>query len=310
MSTSDVVFELTEQYEELAELAEIVTERAWDELEEVMADLVEADPSGATSAAWALLDFHGVDALVDAHLGTSRLARTLRCHRGVVEAWEIRTHLRASEVSAEQFEAFGARLAQVETELIDLAAQDPSDPLVATLRLTTARGLGLGASEGERRYRRVAAISPDNASAQSSYLQFVAPKWYGSTEQMFAFAREAVASAPLGSHAGILIAEAQLEQWLELGEGGGAYLADEAQRAELVEAEEVSVFHSDYEEGLHWVSDHSTFALVHSLAGRYAAAATHFEVLGDLGSTGGWDYLGDGRRAFAEHRARALAAVS
>jgi hypothetical protein len=239
----------------------------------------------------------------------STLARTMRGCQLIDEAWEIRTGYRASQVSGEQFRQFFARLRLAERQLIEATAVDPANVQAWMCRIITARGLQLGLPEARRRYDQGAKTDPFHVEAQSMFLQQTCRKWSGSHEQMHAFARECFAAAPPGSRAGVLIAEAHLERWLDLDAEpeAVAYLRQPEVQQELMDAGGRSVLHAGYQGGYHWASDHSTFAMLFSRAGNYPAAAVHFRALGNALALAPWDYLPGGEKTFHTERARALA---
>ncbi|NEE53474.1 hypothetical protein G3M55_53870, partial [Streptomyces sp. SID8455] len=86
----------------------------------------------------------------------SPLARTLLAARYINVGWDIRSSYRAEHVSREQFQEFHAWLRRAERLLIGVCADEPAYALAWMYRLTTARGLELGASEVRRRYDRLA----------------------------------------------------------------------------------------------------------------------------------------------------------
>ena len=301
-------FHAATHHPEIATLRDLVATGAWAEVVATFAEWRREDAGAMTLAAEALYGGLGLPDLLRQH-ADEPLARSLQALVLIRQAWEARTRQPAADVTPEQWEAFRARLVTAEQTLVELAALDPSEPLVASLRLLTARGLGLGLSECERRYERVRSVAPDAVDAQSWHLQSLAPKWYGSNDLMLGFVEDTMARSTPGSHAGRLVAEAQIERWLELdGDEGVLYLAAGEQRDSLLRAEEHSVFHDAYDDGLQWVADHSAFALAHSLAGRPADAAPHFEVLGDYATDSVWRYVNDPGAWFVEFRNRALVA--
>jgi hypothetical protein len=291
---------------ELGALRDAVARDDWEAVESYAETWRPVDPGRLSVAAWVVARSPGAAAFLERH-APSRRARTLRAAERIRTGWEIRTSQRADQVTEEQWAGFRAHLVAAEQELIELAATDPTDSLTACLRLTSARGLGLGVSECQRRFAHLAGLAAEHPEGQSAHLQDLAPKWYGSTDLMFGFARECLAQAPGGSSAVRLIAQAQLEQWLELdGEAGVAFLKEPTQHHELLRAASQSVLHDDYEGGIRWVTDHSYFAVVHSLAERHGAAAVHFEALGDVADEEAWNYFHDPRKAHRDQRYTAL----
>lgn len=253
------------------------------------------------SASWHVMEVPGVERTLEERCAQSPsdvLARALLGGRQIVQAWEVRTSARAKDVSQEQFRQFHAMLARAETGLIDVCAMEPTWAFPWYLRLTTARGLELGASETARRYDRLAEHAPDHYPAQLAYLTQLLPKWSGTWERAREFAETCAANAAPGSASHTLVAEMHLERWLDVGGGdeGRALLAESAVRQELKDAAALSVLHPQFRRGFSWVHQHSVFAAVHVLGRDPAAANPHFRALGDSFSESVWGYLGDGAR--------------
>ncbi|MCN9241446.1 hypothetical protein NGF19_11705 [Streptomyces sp. RY43-2] len=238
------------------------------------------------------------------------LARTLLAERYIRIGWEIRSGARAEHVSRDQFDRFHSWLRKAEQLLIEVCAEQPAYAPAWTSRITLARGLQLGQSEARRRYDRLSAHHPHHFSAQTQLLQQVCPKWGGSWEAAHGFAQECAASAPDGSHAGILVAEAHIEHWLELEDSEAtAYMHGVPVRDDLRHAALVSVLHSAYRQDWHWITGHSTFALAFSLGGHLEDAARHFAALGSMASESSWQYLGNWQSRFMKFRKAALATL-
>jgi hypothetical protein len=201
--------------------------------------------------------------------------RTLLGAALIADAWRIRTARRARYVSAEQFQAFHAGLAEAEQVLLPATVQDPTDVVAGTFRITIARGLEMGQAEARRRYDQVARHSPDFLPAQSQLLQQLCPKWGGSFEAMYAFARERAQSAPLGALNGMLLAEAHVEYWFDTKKTGRWFGSREVGE-ELDRVAARSVRHADFQPTYGWVAAFNTFAFAYSLAGNYGAAVPYF----------------------------------
>lgn len=240
----------------------------------------------------------------------STLPNLMLAARHIVLAWEARTGYSAQYVSEAQWKTFRKHLVIAENLLMEVTAHEPENIVAWRQRLTTARGLSLGLSESQRRYDQLAKLDPHFFPAQSGFLQERCPKWHGSWEKMFAFARQCAAAAPEGGLHGALIAQAHLEKFLSLPSGEGrAYLAQPAVIEELAAAGRRSVLHPSFQMRHGWVAAHSDFALCFSVAGDHHKAAAHFRAMGHLGSTSSWGYLGSGteQENFIKHRKIALA---
>lgn len=238
------------------------------------------------------------------------LPRTLLADRYIRIGWEIRSGARAEHVSREQFEQFHAWLRKAEQLLIDVCAEQPGYAPAWNARLLTARGLQLGLSEARRRYDRLAAHHPHHHRAQTLLLQQLCPKWGGSWDAAHGFAQECATKAPNGSYAGVLVADAHLEHWLDLDSGEDeAYLRGIPVRDDLRHAAQVSVLHPDHRPGWHETAAHSTFALAFSLGGHAEDAARHFAALGDRVTEFPWAYLPRWKSRYAAFRSTALATL-
>ncbi|MDR3079778.1 MAG: hypothetical protein LBV60_02410, partial [Streptomyces sp.] len=244
----------------------------------------------------ALSDIAGTEKYLEkaaAALPGDPLPRTLLAERYIRIGWDIRSGAFAEHVSRDQFEQFHSWLRKAEQLLIEVCAEQPAFAPAWTARVLLARGLQLGLSEARRRYDRLSAHHPHHFPAQAQLLQLLCPKWGGSWEAAHGFARECATSAPNGSHAGILIAEAHIEHWLELeGSEATAYMRGLPVRDDLRNAAQVSVLHPAYRGDWHWIAGHSAFALAFSLGGHLKDAARHFTALGTTASKSSWQYLG------------------
>lgn len=269
--------------------------------------LRELPPDEAAYALEMIADREGIETLLEQAVAAdpaSACARTALARRCIAIGWGIRTGARAEDVSPEQFEAFRSWLVRAEQLLIDACAADGSFVPAWGARVLTARALEVGATEAARRYDRIRRLSPHDFPAQTHMLQYLLPKWAGSEEQALAFAREAAADAPPGSHNGALVPIVHIERWLDLdaGKPGAAYMAQQAVVDELTGAASRSVLHDDYVGGPLGVQAHSCFAMAFWLAGRNERAAVHFAALGDRATEFPWMYTFDAPAQLGELR--------
>lgn len=228
----------------------------------------------------------------------------------IAAGWRIRTAARAKYVSQAQFAALHSHLCRAEQILIDVTARDPGHALAWVSRLTTARGLGLGQNEARRRYDRCVQAVPNFVPAQRSLAQQLCPKWSGSWSALHAFAQECVAKAPEGGHSAIVVVDAHMEHWVDLdGAENATYWQRADVRQEVRAAAERSVLHPAFAMTWGWAAVASGFAAALSRIDDLPAAAFCFQKLGTVATDDGWSYLRDPERAFADARAKALAAV-
>ena len=229
------------------------------------------------------------------------------CH-GVHWAWEARGAERAEYTKEEQFREFFHRLRIAENALDEVVARDPGDTTARTWLVTSSRGRQVDADEARARFDAVVARHPSHVVAHEQRMQYLCKKWFGSHEQMFAFAREATAAAPAGSLLPELIHVAHVEMWLSLPAGeDAAYIGSPEVVAELHAAAEKSVFHPAFERRHGWIPRATAFAMGFHLAGESAAAARVFDMLGDNAGGWIWGYLGDDVTQFLEAREIAYA---
>ncbi|MEV4542921.1 DUF4034 domain-containing protein [Micromonospora echinaurantiaca] len=216
----------------------------------------------------------------------------VRGTHAVFWAWEARGGARASQTRQEQFQEFWRRLKLAENCLDEVAERDPDDTTARAFLVTSARGRQVDRDEAQRRFDEVVARHPWHRIAHEHMLQYRCEKWFGSHEEMFDFARAALAKAPAGSPLGQLVPTAHLEKWLDLPSGeDAAYLDDDAVRAELNAAADHSVRHPDYHARPGWPTVHNLFAMAFAMAGDLRSAAGQFEVIGDLVTEWPWQYL-------------------
>ncbi|WP_249040191.1 hypothetical protein [Streptomyces chryseus] len=303
------VFDPFAHHPSLATLRTACHARDWGTVSDFFAALGDEDERAYASSVVA--DLPGREHLLEqasaAHPGDP-LPRTLLADRYIRIGWSIRSNARASKVSEAQFGQFHSWLRRAEGLLIEVCAEHPAYALAWCHRVTTARGLQLGASEARRRYDRLAEHHPHHYAAQAKLLQQLCPKWGGSWEAAEGFARACAADAPPGGNNGALVAEVHMERWLDLDEGpDAAHMSAHAVRDELLAAARRSVLHPEYRPGFHWVTAHGHFAAALSLGRHHAEAAPHFRALGNMAGTFPWTYLGDQEAAFIKHRKTALA---
>ncbi|MEU2611131.1 hypothetical protein ABZ570_06000 [Micromonospora sp. NPDC007271] len=256
-------------------------------------------------------DVDGVDQFlrqVLARQPDDTVAATMLAAYLVGAGWKIRTAQRAEYVSREQFDRFHEHLRQAEQLLIDVCAREPGNVLAWQERLNTARGLGLGQAEARRRYDRLARYAPHQLSAQSTLLQQLCPKWGGTWEAAFAFARERALAAPEGAQNAVLLADAHFERFCSLDSDGerAAYAQDPRVVHDIWTAAQRSVLHPGFRHEPGWVATRSVFAYWFGLIGQWAAAAAQFAALGHLASEYPWSYL-DGTATLDQFRIEAYA---
>lgn len=126
-------------------------------------------------------------------------------------AWEARGKGFANTVVKEGYDLFKERLIKSKeylTKAYDLNISDPSAP---TFMVVLARGLGFEFDEMEMWFQRAIKANVNWYKAYSAKLTYLMPKWHGSMEQMFAFARDTADHAEAQGIMPVILAEAHWE---------------------------------------------------------------------------------------------------
>lgn len=153
--------------------------------------------------------------------------------------------------------------------------ENPSDPIAPSALIDVATGLGLDYAEMEKQFQRAVKADPSEFSPYFAKLTYLMPKWYGSEEQMFAFARETVNNAPADSLAPLVLAKAYWEM-RDRSEDKGAYF-----RQPRVWAEVKSVYGLLCKRFPESSERHNWFALTACLAGDYETAGEQLAIIGN-----------------------------
>lgn len=127
------------------------------------------------------------------------------------EAWQARGGGWANTVTPEGWRLFEERLKKAREELEYAYELDPSDPIPPAHLITVAKGLSLDRSEMEKQFQRGIAVSPDECLLYEKKLGYLMPKWAGTEEEMFDFAREVATNSPPDSLAPLILVQAHWE---------------------------------------------------------------------------------------------------
>ena len=128
---------------------------------------------------------------------------------GYVElAWAARGYGFANTVSPEAMKLFGERLAIAENALTNAWQLNPEDSRIADKMLEVELGQGEGRDRLELWFGRAMALNPNDYAACSTKLNYLEPKWYGSTEDMLQFGRECATNVQWGGNVPMVILDA------------------------------------------------------------------------------------------------------
>lgn len=242
-------------------------------------------------------DVPGVDGWMESVLDAEADSPMVQLFAGahhVHWAWEARTGARAEHVSREQFRVFHERLRIAERLLYDAVEGLSGSAAPWYFLQMCGRGLQVGSEVARLRFEATVKRCPEHVGAHRQQLQQVCRKWGGSHEEMHAFARTAVLDGRKGNPLGELVPIAHLEHWLDLPSGeDDAYLRQPAVVAELHEAADHTVRHSEHGRPLLWVHAFNAFAMAFWKAGDRRAAADFFAELDGRVNDFPWYYLGN-----------------
>lgn len=197
------------------------------------------------------------------------------------------------------------QLREADALLGDVWAAAPGNPMAGIQRLSTGRGLQLPFGELKRRYDQLAVHHPHLYAAQYLLLLSELPRWTGTWERAFRWARRCAADSPAGSACATGLAEVHIARWSALENDGVGYFLQPEVRLELERAADHSVLNPSYVRRVGWVEWHSAFALALSLGESYERAERLFDDLDNI-LAGAWvDNFTDPAREFYRWRTRA-----
>ncbi|HIE01595.1 MAG TPA: DUF4034 domain-containing protein [Thiotrichaceae bacterium] len=142
------------------------------------------------------------------------LAYLLYGNAMIIAAWEVRGDSTADTIPISRFEEFWKRLALAQNAFYQAISLDNTDAEAFSSLITVAMGLSQGQDAFWEYF--VQMIKRDRAHyfGHQSMLTALTPKWGGSQEEMFYFARTVVKHLPEGHVLYGLIPKAHIEQWL------------------------------------------------------------------------------------------------
>ncbi|GAA3035585.1 hypothetical protein GCM10020000_11320 [Streptomyces olivoverticillatus] len=127
------------------------------------------------------------------------------------QAWEVRSAARANAVSRDQFQGFFALLQDAAPVIGAAIELNPADPVPWRIALTHALGTQASREVFDSYWEEAVARAPHHFGCHSVALQYLCEKWYGSHEEMFAFAENAAEQALPGSKLHALPLKAAVE---------------------------------------------------------------------------------------------------
>jgi hypothetical protein len=180
---------------------------------------------------------------------------------------------------------FVSRMEQADELLRRACEISPKDPTPWAWRLICTFAFQPPIEEVQAVFDNVIARAPRHRMAHTWMMMRTMTKWGGSNEQMFAFARAALARSGGVSHLPVLIAEAHLERAYELGRDEGkaamrTYFQQPAVGAEILKAHHQLGLADSVRQSMEMPRTRAMFAFVLWKSGQREAAADHLRVIG------------------------------
>ncbi|MBO3739864.1 hypothetical protein [Actinoplanes flavus] len=208
----------------------------------------------------------------------STLPLLVRGARYISWAWEARGTGWGDTVSEEAAKLWFDRLRRAEDCLDEVVEREPGNADAWRYLITLGRARDLPQEERRRRFDGLIAADPTHYFGHVQMLEGLMPKWGGSTEAMFTFARERAAACP-GTHIPTLVVLAHLEN--RRGNGGNDYLERDDVAEDIWQASQLSVFHDDYQETLLTPIVWNNFAFALTFTGQFPSACSIYDVIED-----------------------------
>ncbi len=128
-------------------------------------------------------------------------------------AWQARTDETANKVTKEGWKLFKERLTVAENALTNAWSLNPSDPQIAYQMMSVELGQGQGRARMELWFSRAMELNTNNYNACYAKINYLAPKWYGSHENMIQFGRECVQNKKWGGQVPLILVD--VHYWIQ-----------------------------------------------------------------------------------------------
>jgi hypothetical protein len=194
-------------------------------------------------------------------------------------AWDARGSGWGSTVTEEGWKKFNERLRLAEQHFIHACELDPQDPRAPASLITIARGLGYDSGYMEKWFKQAVEADPKYYGAYKNKLTYLMPKWQGTREEMFAFARECAANPPKGSRVALILMDAHKEMAYRWADSTGKKWREYYQEPGVWE-ELKPVYERYFQEHPDSISDRNHCAKIAFWAHDYKEAVRQFEVIG------------------------------
>ncbi len=142
---------------------------------------------------------------------SSAIAHIIRGAFYISHAWEARGGGWSKDVKPEAWSIFNKRLNKAQTDLDRAHELDPQSPHAPRQMMRFNKQIGGSAEKQELLFQQVISRAPTFYYAYRSELEALMPKWGGTWEAMFAFARQTEKQAPPNTLLPLILAKAHLE---------------------------------------------------------------------------------------------------
>lgn len=217
------------------------------------------------------IDLEILDQWVDAS-PREAMPYLIRGSRNIAWAWEARGEGAADTVSEEGWRQFSDRLGRALEDLQQAAELDQADPLPWARLVTVARGLRLDRPDAIGYFQEAVKRDAEHRVAHLQLLQYLAPKWQGSFEELAMIRNKSVARAKDGSPLTVMSPVAHFEAAVCLevlgkpAEAERYFLSDEV-RQDLQQSAAKGPEHRNYPTGVTAVQDANWWAYAFWRAG-------------------------------------------
>lgn len=264
---------------------DLLAKGAFDELEalfDYLADHNERLPRGWTPLEYAYGNFdinerdtEDYDKWIAAY-PESHVARTARGSALIQWAWDARGTGAGCTVTDEGSRLFQERLSLAADDFTRAMRLEPGDPNAACAMITVCKGQGTPRDTAQAYYNKGVALDPGHLDTRQRMLEFLKPRWGGTRQAMFEFAREASANAPEDSDLDRILLEAHDDNGIDaFGQRDDAYYAQPGVWAEIQPVCERRLAHDPDSP---YVLNRTAYYAFH--ARQYAVAAKLFDRIG------------------------------
>jgi tetratricopeptide (TPR) repeat protein len=126
-------------------------------------------------------------------------------------AWHVRGAGRGKEFDKEAWPKCQAMLEQAEKDLEKSWQLNPKDPNSSSDLIVIAIGQGYPKDKMEQYFRNATSVCPWHFGAHANKLDYLKPKWHGSSEEMYDFAKDCLGIAERYPYLGLIMVNALVE---------------------------------------------------------------------------------------------------